>query len=172
VAEGLPGMMKRAVDIDKFKGYQIKHSIQFKILTILIGEGSWANLWTIKSLLRGFEMVSGLKINFVKRKLFGLNVEARLLEASSSFLSCLSDVVPSKFLGIPIGVNPRRCATWKLVGNAMTKRLNSWSSRQLSYGDRITLINSVLANLPLYFFFFLRLLLALYKLLTNGIYAR
>jgi hypothetical protein len=133
VAEGLPGMMKRAVDIDKFKGYQIKHSIQFKILTILIGEGSWANLWTIKSLLRGFEMVSGLKINFVKRKLFGLNVEARLLEASSSFLSCLSDVVPSKFLGIPIGVNPRRCATWKLVGNAMTKRLNSWSSRQLSY---------------------------------------
>jgi hypothetical protein len=94
------------------------------------------------------------------------------LEASSSFLSCLSDVVPSKFLGIPIGVNPRRCATWKLVGNAMTKRLNSWSSRQLSYGDRITLINSVLANLPLYFFFFLRLLLALYKLLTNGIYAR
>jgi hypothetical protein len=163
VAEGLAGMMKRAVDIGKFKGYNIDQNIQFQILqfandTILMGEGSWENLWTIKSLLRGFELVSGLKINFVKSKLVGLNVEDRLLEAGSSFLSCLSDVVPFKFLGILVGANPRRSETWKPVVAAMTKRLNSWSSRHLSYGGRITLINSVLASLPLYFFLSIRLL--------------
>jgi hypothetical protein len=42
-------MMKRAVDTEKFKGYQISTSIQFQLLqfaddTILMGEGSWENL--------------------------------------------------------------------------------------------------------------------------------
>jgi hypothetical protein len=84
-------------------------------------------------------------IYFVKSKLYGLNVESRLLAAVASFLSCRSDVVPFKFLGISVGANPRRRETWKPVVEAMTKRLNSWNSRQLSYGGRITLINLVLA---------------------------
>jgi hypothetical protein len=100
--------------------------------------------------------VSGLKINFVKSILIGLNVKTRFLEASASFLSCLSEVVPFKFLGIHVGANPRRQATWKPVVDAMTKRLNSWTSRLISYGGRITLINSVLASLPLYFFSFFK----------------
>jgi hypothetical protein len=92
VAEGLAGMMKRAVALGKFKGYQVSQSIQFQLLqfaddTILMGEASWENIRTIKSLLRGFELVSGLKINFVKSKLYGFNIEPRFLEASSSYLS-------------------------------------------------------------------------------------
>jgi hypothetical protein len=47
--------------------------------------------------------VSGLKINFVKSKLYGINVGTRFLEAGSSFLSCRSDMVPFKFLGYPGG---------------------------------------------------------------------
>jgi hypothetical protein len=66
----------------------------------------------------------------------------------------LSEVVPFKFLNISVGANPRRSATWKPVMDAMSKRLNSWSSRQLSYGGRLTLINSVLASLALYYFSF------------------
>jgi hypothetical protein len=117
-----------------------------------MGEASWENIRTIKSLLRGFELVSGLKINFVKSKLYGFNIELRFLEASSYYLSCLSDVIPFKFLGIPVGANPRRRVTWKPEVDVMAKRLNSWSGRYLSYGGRLTLINSVLASMPLYFF--------------------
>jgi hypothetical protein len=114
--EGLTGMMRKAVDIGKFKGYKINGSIHFQILqfvddTILMGEGCWDNIWTIKSLLRGFELVSGLKINFVKSKLYGINVDDKLLQAGSSFLSRRSDVVPFKFLGIPVGASPRRRET-------------------------------------------------------------
>ncbi|CAJ2652624.1 unnamed protein product [Trifolium pratense] len=132
-------MIKRAVEIGKFQGYKVSNSLQFQILqfaddTILMGEDSWNNLWTIKSVLRGFEMVSGLKINFVKSKLYGINVDERFLSAGSSFLSCRSESVPFKFLGIPVGANPRRRETWRPVVEAMSKRLSSWSSRQLSYG--------------------------------------
>ncbi|MCI04724.1 LINE-1 reverse transcriptase like [Trifolium medium] len=146
VAEGLAGMVRRAVEIGQFKGYKINDSLHLQLLqfaddTILMGEGSWDNLWTFKTVLRGFELVSGLKINFSKSKLYGLNVDDRFLVAGSSFLSCQSDVIPFKFLGIPVGANPRRAETWRPVVEAMSKRLSSWSSRHLSYGGRITLIN-------------------------------
>jgi hypothetical protein len=59
-------------------------------------------------------------------------------------------------LGIPVGANPRRKETWKPVVYSMSKRLCSWNSRHLSYGGRITLINSVLSSLPLYFFSFFK----------------
>ncbi|GAU48137.1 hypothetical protein TSUD_293770 [Trifolium subterraneum] len=148
VAEGLTGLMRKVVELGKFKGYRLNNNIQFQILqfaddTILMGEGIWDNIRIIKTLLRSFELVSGLKINFVKSKLYGLKVDSRLLEAGSAFLSCRSEVIPFKFLGIPVGANPRRQETWKPVVDAMIKRLNSWSSRQLSYGGRITLINSM-----------------------------
>jgi hypothetical protein len=155
VAEGLAGLMRRAVAIGKFKGYQVSDNIQFQMLqfaddTIILGEGTRDNLWTIKTLLRSFELVSDLKINFIKSKLYGVNVVPSFLEVGSAFLSCRSDTLPFKFLGIPVGANPRRRATWKSIVEKMEKRLSSWSSRHLSYGGRVTLINSVLSSLPLY----------------------
>jgi hypothetical protein len=160
-AEGLAGLMRRAVALGKFKGYQVSDNIQFQMLqfaddTIILGEGTRENLWTIKTLLRSFELVSGLKINFIKSKLYGVNVVPSFLEVGSAFLSCRSDTLPFKFLGIPVGANPRRRATWKSIVEKMEKRLSSWSSHHLSYGGRVTLINSVLSSLPLYFFFFFK----------------
>ncbi|CAJ2637732.1 unnamed protein product [Trifolium pratense] len=165
-AEGLTGMVNKAVDIGQFVGFKVDDSIRFQILqfaddTVLLGKASWDNVRTIKTILRGFELVSGLKINFVKSKLYGINVEANFLDAAASFLSCSSDSIPFKFLGIPVGANPRRQDTWQPIVDSMTKRLSSWSGRNLSIGGRVTLINSVLSSLPLYFFLFIRLLVAL-----------
>ncbi|PNY11621.1 cysteine-rich receptor-like protein kinase, partial [Trifolium pratense] len=158
-AEGLTGMVNKAVEIGKFVGYKVNDSIRFQILqfaddTILLGECSWDNVRTMKSILRGFELVSGLKVNFVKSKLYGINVEANVLEAAATFLDCSYDTIPFKFLGIPVGANPRRKATWTPIVDSMTKRLSRWNGRNLSIGGRVTLINSVLSSLPLYFFSF------------------
>jgi hypothetical protein len=86
MAEGLAGMMQKAVEIGKFMGYKVSDSLHFQMLqfaddTIIMGDDSWENIWTIKSLLRGFKLVSGLKINFIKSKLYGINVDSRLLAA-------------------------------------------------------------------------------------------
>jgi hypothetical protein len=172
VVEGLTGLMRRAVEIGRFKGYRVNDSIHFQILqfaddTILIGEGIQDNLWTLKILLRSFELVSGLKINFVKSKLYGINIESRLLEAGAAFLSCRSDVIPFKFLGVSVGANPRRRETWKPVVESMSKRLNLWKSRQLSLGGRITLINSVLSSIPLYYFSFYKAPVCVLKSLVS-----
>lgn len=76
------------------------------------------------------------------------------LEGISQFLTCKVGSVPFKFLGVLVGENPRRLATWQPIIDSMKARISSWKSRQLSIGGRVTLINSVLAALPLYLFSF------------------
>ncbi|CAJ2637088.1 unnamed protein product [Trifolium pratense] len=161
VAEGLTGLMNKAVATGLFHGYKVSntilfHTLQFADDTIIVGEGNWDNLWSIKTVLRSFELVSGLKVNFFKSKLYGINLDDRFLRASSSFLHCGVDHLPFRFLGIPVGANPRRKATWSPILDVMKKRLSIWNGRHLSIGGRVTLIKSVLSSLPLYFFSFFK----------------
>lgn len=57
---------------------------------------------------------------------------------------------------IPVGANPRMSSTWRPVVEKPRNRLTMRRSRQLSIGGRITLINSILAGLPLYYFSFFK----------------
>jgi hypothetical protein len=52
------------------------------------------NLWTLKALLRGFEMTSGLKINFHKSCLIGVNVARDFMEIACDFLNCSEGALP------------------------------------------------------------------------------
>lgn len=78
------------------------------------------------------------------------------LRVASQFLYCRIGELPFNFLGIPVGANPRRASTWKLVVAKMKNRLSTWRSKQLSIGGRITLLNAVFASLPLYYFSFFK----------------
>lgn len=60
------------------------------------------------------------------------------------------------YLGMPIGANPRRVQTWKLVIDKIRKRLSSWKQQQLSIGGKICLIKSVLTAIPLYYLSFFK----------------
>jgi hypothetical protein len=77
VAEGLGGLMKKAVGLNRFRGFQVGNRglvvshLQYANDTLCIGEASIGNLWALKSILRAFEMVSGLKVNFWKSSLMG-----------------------------------------------------------------------------------------------------
>lgn len=62
----------------------------------------------IKALLRGIGMVSGLSINMVKSKLYGVGIREKFMQDASLFLSCKRDKVPFKLLGIYVDDNPRR----------------------------------------------------------------
>ncbi|MCH82956.1 LINE-1 reverse transcriptase like, partial [Trifolium medium] len=105
VAEGHTGLMSKAVDNSLFHGYKVSNNIRFHTLqfaaddTIIVGDGNWDNLWTIKTVLRSFEIVSGLKVNFYKSKIYGINLDDSFLSASSSFLNCVWILYLFAFLG-------------------------------------------------------------------------
>ncbi|XP_028236880.1 uncharacterized protein LOC114416214 [Glycine soja] len=72
VAEGLTGMMREASIKNCFQSFLVwKHKIPVNILefadnTIFFGEASMDNVKAVKAILRSYEMVSGLRINFSK----------------------------------------------------------------------------------------------------------
>ncbi|PNY10571.1 cysteine-rich receptor-like protein kinase [Trifolium pratense] len=157
----LTGLVQKAVNLGLFKSYKINDGIEFNILqyaddTILIGEGTWENLWSFKTILRSIELVLGLKVNLFESKLYGWNLEEKFLEAASNFLYCNVDRAPFHFLGLPVGANPWRSETWKPVINEFKKKPATWKGRNLSIGGRVVLINSVLSSLPVFVFSFFK----------------
>jgi hypothetical protein len=131
VAEGLGGAMRKAVDLELFKGFTVGRRgvvvshLQYADDTLCIGEASVENLWTLKAILRGFEMASGLKINFWKSYLLGVNVSEEFLAMGCSFHNCKRGAVPFKYLGLPVGANPKSLATWEPLLEQIRRRLNS-----------------------------------------------
>lgn len=68
VVEGLIGLIKNVYQLKKFKGFSFDEGVHFEVVqfaddTVLISDGSWDNLWTMKALLRGFELTSRLCVN-------------------------------------------------------------------------------------------------------------
>lgn len=94
VAKGFSGLMKNAVNQNLFKGFEVKRGgtvisyLQYADDTLCIGEASVENLWTLKAILRRFELVSGLRVNFHKGCLIVVNVSADFLRVASSLLNC------------------------------------------------------------------------------------
>ena len=50
----------------------------------------------------------------------------------AEYFNCLVDKLPIKYLGMPLGANPKRAATWEPIIDKVKKRLSSWKRRYLS----------------------------------------
>lgn len=170
VAEGLGGLMRSAVAKGIFSGFNYGHSgsasyLQYADDTLLLGEVSFDNMWVVKEVLISFEMASGLKLNFHKSCLYGVNAGGDFISAASKFLCCKTDNLSFTYLGLPVGA--RRASTWQLVIDMQRKRLARWKSRRLSFGGRIMLLRSVLSSILLYFLSFFRVPKKVLKILIG-----
>jgi len=115
------------------------------------------NLWTLKALLKGFEMASGLKVNFYKSCLLGINVDPVFMGMACNFLNCNQGSFPFRYLGMPVGGNPGRISTWDPLLEHLSKKLNSWGNKYISLGGRIVLINSILNAIPIFHLSFFKM---------------
>lgn len=87
--------------------------LQFVDDTIFFAENTLQNIICIKSIMRSFELVFVLKVNFHKSSLGGIAVNAHFIHRYAHLLNCSSMSLPFTYLGIPIRVNLRR----ECVGN-------------------------------------------------------
>ena len=159
VAEGFSGLMKNVVDRNLFKGFEVKRGgtvishLQYADDTLCIGEASIENLWTLKALLRGFEFVSSLKVNFHKSCLMGINVSTEFLGMASTFLNCSVGSFSFMYLGLPMGARAKSMSTWEPMLERIKAKLNSWGNKYISLGGQIVLLNSV----PIFYLSFLKI---------------
>jgi len=157
VAEGLAGLVRQAIKINRLAGIKIGSKevdvtfLQYADDALFFCEDSWSNVVSIKAILRGFEIASGLKVNFHKSSLVGLNVENSNLRCYSNLLNCGQMGYPFKYLGLEVGGNPRKKTFWKPVLEKLKARLSVWKGRFLSLAGRTCVIKFVLTAIPLFY---------------------
>jgi hypothetical protein len=156
-------MMKSVVEQGIFVGYEDGahgdvsiSNLQFADDTLLMGVKSWANIRVLKAMLILFESVSGLKVNFHKSMLYGVNSSDSWLHEAASVLHCKHGRLPFLYLGLPIGGDPMKIVFWYPLADRIKRRLSGWKSRNLSMGGRLILLKSVLCSIPIYFISFFK----------------
>jgi len=82
--------------------------LEFAKDIVFITKTCLENIFTVKSLLGCFELVSGLKINFHESTIGELGIEQHDMERYSKVMNYNRMGVPFMYLGMVVGGNPRK----------------------------------------------------------------
>ena len=128
-AEGLSITLNEAVSRGIFKGVKIGlddvpiSHLQYADDTLVFGEWSLPNA---KNLMRIFECVqnaSGLKINHLNTKIYGIGVTNDEIEWLANRIGVSPSFLPFTYLGLPIGVNMKKIVSWNGIVEKVKKKI-------------------------------------------------
>ena len=91
----------------------------------------------------------GIEDQYGKSIIAGINVDEAMVKDLALEFGCEAGEWPLKYLGLPLGRNPLALEFWTPVIEKVSIRLDGWKKGFLSRGGRVTLIQSVLASLPI-----------------------
>ncbi|XP_057760238.1 uncharacterized protein LOC130980595 [Arachis stenosperma] len=131
--------------------------LQFANDTVLFCPPEEETIKNYKRLLRCFELMSGLIINFDNSSLIPINCDVQWVQHMSRVLGCKVASLPVKYLGIQLGVNPRLVRTWKPIIDKVEQKQSILEAKVLNKASKLVLIKSVLNSLLVYY-------LSLYKM--------
>ena len=136
-------------------GVQTTHML-FVDDTLVFYEASQEQMVFLSWLLMWFEAISRLRINLDKSEILLIgrveNVEILTLE-----LGCKVGALPSTYLGFPLDAPHKVVVVWGGVEERFRKRLAMWKRQYISKEGRITLIQSTLSSMPIYFMSLMRM---------------
>nr|KAJ0202717.1 hypothetical protein LSAT_V11C500263050 [Lactuca sativa] len=105
-------------------------------------------------ILKCFHITFGLKVKFQKSRLFGIGISDTDLHRQAQVLGCLRSTFSLTYLGVP-----------RPIIEKFHSRLSIWKEKTLSFGGRLTLIESVFNRLPTYYLSSPRVFLSLETML-------
>ncbi|KAK3206429.1 hypothetical protein Dsin_020475 [Dipteronia sinensis] len=164
VVEGLNCLLKKATNMGLIEGERfdedkvhISH-LQFADDTILFIKPRMDYLMNAKRLLRCFELVSGLKINFHKSRVARVGiVKAEESARWATTFKCKTTSLPITYLGFPLRGKPGSKMFWNSLVDRIEKRLAPWKREFLSKGGTLVLIKAVISSMPTYFLFIFKI---------------
>ena len=77
-----------------------------------------------------FEAISGLKINLIKSELISVGKVENLELAFK--LGCKVGVLPTSYLGLPLGAPHNSLVAWDVLEERFHKRLKMWERQYIS----------------------------------------
>ncbi|XP_059289496.1 uncharacterized protein LOC132043021 [Lycium ferocissimum] len=101
--------------------------------------------------LNRYEKVSGQLINLNKSAFYvHEKVQSGLVSRLKQITGIRQGLFPFTYLGCPIFYSRNRISHYDTVVKKISKRMNAWQGRLLSYGGRATLISHVLQSMLVY----------------------
>jgi hypothetical protein len=156
VADGLTRMIYKAQANDLFHGL-VDHIIDkgFAVLqyaddTIICLKHNIDDARNMKLLLYMYELMTGLKINFLKSEILTINDEENWANTYADLFNCQIGTFPIKYLGVPVSPSRLHVTDWLPLVDKNAKKLDVWQGGSLSIAGSTTLIKSSLNNAPIY----------------------
>ena len=106
--------------------------LQFADDTIFFHSDDVGKFHNLLKVVDFFCAVSGLKINLRKSSIVGINFQDQKLIDLASSVGCEIGNWPLKYLGLPLGGNPKKADFWALVLEKVERRLDGWKKTCLS----------------------------------------
>ena len=103
-----------------------------------------------KQILYEFAMVASTKVSLTKSKDFFFNIDISIQRILSKILGFQRDLLPSKYLGIPLTNKPLSKEIWESVTNKLKEKVSECTSRYLYLARRLILTKVVLQTIPIY----------------------
>ena len=157
VAEALSRMISAAGEANLIFGFRLAANgatithLQFSDNTIIFCDAKEDQIKNIVAILRCFEAISRLKVIFLKSELISISADDHLLEDFANIMGCKVASILTSYMALPLCLGSAPQSLWNPVLERMEQKLASWKAKNLSFEGRITLIQTALANLPLYF---------------------
>jgi hypothetical protein len=156
MADVLSAMIDAASNAGHIKGV-VSHLVQGGVThlqyvddTILLLELDDNSLINLKFILIAFEILSGLKINFLKSKVIVMGAPQEVQARVANALNCKQGSFPFTYLGFPIADRQLSISDWEGLVGKVGHRVDPWQGRFMSSAARLTLINLSLSSLTLY----------------------
>jgi len=152
-------MIYATVDSGRLSGFSVGSSSQDAIMvshllfaddTLIFCDSIADQIQDLRCLLLCFEAASGLRINLSKSEMVPVG-EVGDVEELASILGCGVASLSLKYLGLPLCAKYKDAHMWNSVIEKIEAKLAGWKRLYLSKGGRLTLINSTISSLPMYF---------------------
>jgi hypothetical protein len=117
------------------------------ILLLALDDVCIANL---KFLLIAFEILLGLKINFLKSEVIVMDASPSEQARVANALNCKEGAFPFTYLGFLMADRALTMADWERLIGTVGHRVDPWQGRFMSSATRLTLINSCLTSLAIF----------------------
>lgn len=72
------------------------------------------------------------------------------------FLSCNIGTIPFMLWETLVGASPWRRSTYSTILEKLRMRLSTWQERDISIGWKVILMNTMINNIPIFFFSFFK----------------
>ncbi|KAK2644589.1 hypothetical protein Ddye_019784 [Dipteronia dyeriana] len=125
--------------------------LQFADDTLVFLQPKEQYLQNARRILRCYELVSGLRLNFHKMSIVDVGKVCDQSRDWVGIFRCVRAALPISYLGLTLGGHPGSKIFWSDLVRLVERRLAPWKKIFLNKGGRLVLIKSVLTNLPTYF---------------------